>query len=362
MNGFGNKIKLLRKERDLTQEELSEIIGVSFQSISKWETNSAMPDISMLPIIANYFEVTTDELLGVDISKIKQKINVFEEQINQLYGEWKLDDGIKLSKQVLKEFPNSYQIMIRLCNGLWHMGVFDELIELSQKILEKDTDVARRNLALEYLIFCYSKKGNKEEALKLANQLPTCYQSKEHTIIKNNLKPNSDKHFYISLVICRYLSNIETALEKFSDIWCIKQFIGESPLSIDDRIKIIEKLISFNKILYEDEDYLSACASMYYYYETIAVLFLMKNDKEKALDYLEKAYEFVEKFHSYNENDVYTSILFKGITKPSPQSLYNRTMFESMYQYLMSSKYFDIIKEDIRFKKIINQLSSNLKE
>lgn len=361
MNDFGNKIKLLRKERDLTQEELSEILGVSFQTISKWETNSAMPDISMLPIIANYFEVTTDELLGVDISKIKEKINAHEEEINQLYQEWKLDDGIKLAKKVLKEYPNNYQIMVLLGYGLWHLGIYDELIELSEKILEKDTNIVRRNQALEYLIFCYSKKGNKEQALKLANQLPTCFQSKEHIIIKNNLKSGSDKNLYIGLVINGYLSIIETTLEKFADVWCIKQYIGESPLSIDDRIKIIKKLIELYKIIFEDEDYFIASAKIYYYYETIAVLYLMKNDKENGLDYLEKAYEFVEKFHSYSENDIYSSLLFKGLN-PSPQSIYNRSMFVSMYEYLMSSKNFNNIKEEKRYQDILDKLALNIKE
>lgn len=359
MNDFGNKIKLLRKERDLTQEELSEILGVSFQTISKWETNSAMPDISMLPIIANYFEVTTDELLGVDNSKIKQKINAHEEKINQLYHEWRLDDGIKLARQVLKEYPNSYQIMILLGYGLWHLGLYDELIELTEKILEKDTNTERRNKALEYLIHCHSRKGNRETALKLANQLPSFFQSKQHTIINNNLKSESEKYKYIGLVINGYLSIFEKALEKFADVWCIKQYLGESPLTIDDRIEVIKKIINIYRIIFEEEDYMIACAEIYYYYETISILYLMKSDKENALDNLEKAYEFVEKFHSYSENDCYTSILFKGLN-PSPQSTYNRTMFESMYEYLLNSNKFDIIKGEQRFQNIVKQLALNI--
>jgi len=360
MNDFGNKFKILRKNRNLTQEEIAEILGVTFQAISKWETDSAMPDISMLPIIANFFEVTTDELLGVDITRVKQKIDKYEKEINQLYNNWKLDDGIKLAKQILIEFPNNYQIMICLCHGLWHLGIYDELIELCKKILEKDTDVSRKNKALEYLIFCYSKRGNKEEALKLAYQLPTCHQAREHMIIKNNLKPNEEKYKYISLVICHYLSNIETALEKFADVCCIKQYIGDSPLSIDERIKVLEKLIEIYKVLYEDENYMVACADLYFYYETIASLYLMNNDNQKVLDNLEKAYDFAEKFHLYNEEDVYTSLLFRGIN-PNPQSLYNRTMFESMYEYLTNSDRFNIVKDEIRFQNIIEKLKTKIK-
>ena len=71
MNELGIKIKVLRKRMNITQEDLAERLGVSFQAVSKWETNAAYPDISMFPVLANFFNVTTDELLGVDLSKKK---------------------------------------------------------------------------------------------------------------------------------------------------------------------------------------------------------------------------------------------------------------------------------------------------
>ena len=64
---FGQKIKKLRKEADYTQEQLGEMLSVSTQAVSRWETDAAMPDISLLAPIANLFNVTTDYLLDVDI-------------------------------------------------------------------------------------------------------------------------------------------------------------------------------------------------------------------------------------------------------------------------------------------------------
>ena len=66
---FASKMKTLRKSHDLTQEEFAERLGMSSQAVSKWETGTAMPDISMFPILAYFFNVTTDELLGVDLSR-----------------------------------------------------------------------------------------------------------------------------------------------------------------------------------------------------------------------------------------------------------------------------------------------------
>lgn len=65
------KIHKLRKDKDLTQEELASEMGVSIAAVSKWETGNSLPDLLMLCSIADFFEVSTDELLGREKSKKK---------------------------------------------------------------------------------------------------------------------------------------------------------------------------------------------------------------------------------------------------------------------------------------------------
>ena len=62
---FGQKIKTLRRGVNMTQENLAELLSISPQAVSRWETDAAMPDISLLPPIANLFHVTTDYLIGM---------------------------------------------------------------------------------------------------------------------------------------------------------------------------------------------------------------------------------------------------------------------------------------------------------
>ena len=62
---IGQTIKTLRREQDITQEQLAEYLCVSPQAVSQWETDRTAPDISQLPALANVFGVTTDRLLGV---------------------------------------------------------------------------------------------------------------------------------------------------------------------------------------------------------------------------------------------------------------------------------------------------------
>ena len=81
---FGEKLSKLRKESNYTQEQLASVLGVSRQSVSKWETGDALPEITKLKALAELFEVTTDFLL--DDTKYEYtkpnshtvKLNVFD--------------------------------------------------------------------------------------------------------------------------------------------------------------------------------------------------------------------------------------------------------------------------------------------
>ena len=76
---IGNKIKQLRYEAKLTQEQLATKVGVSPQSVSKWETGLTLPDISMLPILAEVFGVTIDEIFDL---ATEQKLKRLENRID----------------------------------------------------------------------------------------------------------------------------------------------------------------------------------------------------------------------------------------------------------------------------------------
>lgn len=61
---LARNIAIYRKEKGLTQEELAQILGLSFQAVSKWENAQSMPDIALLPKLSRTLEVSIDKLLG----------------------------------------------------------------------------------------------------------------------------------------------------------------------------------------------------------------------------------------------------------------------------------------------------------
>lgn len=63
MNTFGNRLKHLRTERQITQSELGKALNVTYVAVSKWESDARFPDKDLLVKIANFFDVSTDYLL-----------------------------------------------------------------------------------------------------------------------------------------------------------------------------------------------------------------------------------------------------------------------------------------------------------
>lgn len=96
MELIGTKIQVLRKNKNMTQSQLAEVLSVSSQSVSKWENNLSVPDISLLPIIARYFGITMDELFNyrLDALNYKERFIRFMADNGVLqFGEFKLQSG-----------------------------------------------------------------------------------------------------------------------------------------------------------------------------------------------------------------------------------------------------------------------------
>ena len=66
---FGQRFQRLRKKHNLTQEDVAEKVGISSQAVSKWENDLSAPDISILLDLADLFHISSDELLGREVTK-----------------------------------------------------------------------------------------------------------------------------------------------------------------------------------------------------------------------------------------------------------------------------------------------------
>lgn len=94
---LGKKIRQLRFRASLTQEQLAEKLGVAPQSVSKWENAVAMPDISTLPLLAEVFGVTIDDLFDLSaeqrLNRIENRLDVEDELSQDLF--WEYEEFLK---------------------------------------------------------------------------------------------------------------------------------------------------------------------------------------------------------------------------------------------------------------------------
>ena len=136
---IGETIKRLRQDKGLTQEQLAEKLGVSFQSVSRWEGGTSYPDIELIPEIAGFFHVTTDELMGLDKSLLNKKL---EESLKLLEGDIPLEKRLEIQRQIHKDFPHDSGVLY---------GLIHTLGELCEEGKERKYYAELKRLAEEFL-------------------------------------------------------------------------------------------------------------------------------------------------------------------------------------------------------------------
>ena len=110
---IGTKIKELRKQRGITQEQLANSIGISFQAVSKWENGDNLPDVTMIPAIASFFDVSTDELFDFNRIEMENKV----QQLCWNIAEYRYSQPEKAEEDLralLKQYPGNEIILNNL--------------------------------------------------------------------------------------------------------------------------------------------------------------------------------------------------------------------------------------------------------
>ena len=131
---IGENIKALRAKKGVTQEQLSEVLGVTCAAVSKWERGETYPDITLIFPIAYYFGVSVDELMGYDEGKVEEDIRRKLEEYSDACRK-SSDLADKIIAGVYREYPNDYRVMSAY---IWSLGVNDAEPDLAAALLHKD--------------------------------------------------------------------------------------------------------------------------------------------------------------------------------------------------------------------------------
>lgn len=174
---IGEKIRSLRKQKNLSQEVLAQFLGVSFQAVSKWENGTAMPDVSMIPAIASFFDVSTDELF--EFNRIEQ-----EKKVQQLCwdaAQYRFEDPKRsesMLRDALKQYPGNDVILNNLLYTMRDPERNDEVITVCKSILEVTRDDEVKYDVLRILAETYADMGMIPMAKQTLEEIPELYFSK----------------------------------------------------------------------------------------------------------------------------------------------------------------------------------------
>lgn len=167
-----------RREKGLSQEDLASYIGVSKASVSKWETGQSYPDITFLPQLAAYFNMSIDDLMGYEPQMTKEDIRKLYLSLSADFAARPFDEVLERCRETAKKyfscFPLLFQIGTTLVNNSMVSGDTDKTLSIVAEAKElfirvkkesDDTELARQALNME--AFCALALGNANEVLEL---------------------------------------------------------------------------------------------------------------------------------------------------------------------------------------------------
>lgn len=250
---FGTALKELRKKRGLTQEQLAEYLGISSQAVSKWENNISYPDVSLLPVLANYFQVSTDELLGVDTAKRAEAIQKLCLAADSIIAEGRYAEAAAKLRLDLVQYPVNDQLLYRLAWALTgtireHPQNLDEAILIYLKILETSSDGTLKLKAMRDLMYRYYTKGDEAFALHYAEQLPTFELCREYNLGRSNLLSGRELAEYLKENIRLFGNAMLECLEYFTDsgILTPEDAGGCNAEAAEEKISLLKRVLDID--------------------------------------------------------------------------------------------------------------------
>lgn len=188
MFGISDNIIKLRRKKGITQEQLADFLGVTKASVSKWENRQSMPDISLLPMISSFFDISIDELLGYRPKLSKEEIDDIYEKLCSRFASEPFEEVMKESEALVKQYYTCYPFLFKLA-VLWlnhHMlsdnperrlEILNSASDLCKLILEHEKEQALRNDAIAVNAQILLIAGRYQETVELIESIADPFSS-----------------------------------------------------------------------------------------------------------------------------------------------------------------------------------------
>ncbi|MBQ8399047.1 MAG: helix-turn-helix transcriptional regulator [Clostridia bacterium] len=363
---IGSTIKRLRREKDITQEQLAEYLGITSRAVSQWECDRTAPDISQLPVLVRIFNVSADELLEIDLTKKEDEIMELHDKIYDLSRVGLHKEAFEFARSAYKKYPDSYHLMYAYASHLCYI-VYDpsysvkekeafvtESIKLLENIVSGCKEDHLRQHAMSQLCWMYRDRGQMEKAEEIINKFPMLCNSRE--FLRTELY-GGNKGIEVTrtllFVLIEHLSN--------RMIRNCQNDSGELFYSPEEMCKLYQKQIEFLTLMFENEDFGFFYDDVLEAHKNIADYYAQLKNTEKTIFHLEATTEAIVRYMNdfYKKKYTHTSLLFKGY-EDSGEAIWYSSNENDAAKLLVHIKkdQFDFIRETTQFKTIINRLDT----
>lgn len=361
---IGSIIRKLRKERNITQEKFAEYLNISSQAVSRWENGSACPDIATIPAIADFFEVSTDLLFGIQKDKREEEIQSCLTEYKKLCASGEVQKRLDLMTEARKRFPGEFRILICFAEVLaaspysapeGRLIVSQEeldtckqdVIAVCQNIIEDCTIDEIRYRAIDLLSMTYSEIGDMKNAVMAAEMLPDYFYTRNNALYRL-YDYDTDEHIRF------YQENIQHLT---LDLWLWIRSAVWGQVQAETKIKLCRKAIILYQLMYENGDYGYHHTVLAQIYQHIAAAYISIEDYDHALDSVEKYVFHQTAFIQTPSRFSHTSILFDHLTFFKEELTRNHTCSDSEIALnALENKIYDPIRNTERFKTLIEEL------
>ena len=359
---IGETIKRLRKEREITQEEFAEMLGVSCQSVSRWEHNLCYPDIELIPTIASFFGISTDCLMGIDEITEKENIEKYLERFQFAISKGGINECIAIARDGVKEYPNSYVLLNKLMYALFcscdddgnipewkeNMEKYDaEITALGERIMKYCPDINLRLEAASRLAFNHILHGRKELGKKIYETFPPMELSKERQIWWA-LEKHEELPFLRDAIKQSY-----EFLKAF--IWLLAD---ADVVDVETELIAINKIFELENLILDGNRPKISLGDVWLDFD-IAKRYALMGDIANTFKHLHLAVEEAKAFDKFPDEQKYRSVLVGEIIerKLDFETSDTRPLCEILRDKWLIHDELDCIRDTDEFKKIIIRLS-----
>ena len=356
---IGETIKKLRRERDITQEEFAEMLGVSCQSVSRWENNSCYPDIELIPTIAAFFDISTDKLMGVDDIAEKKAVDRYLKDFQVAMSIGNIDECIRIARAGVAEFPNNYTLLNKLMYALFAAGddtanIPDwkenrqkndaEIVALGERIMKYCPDAKIKLEATNRLAFHHCEMGRKQQGRAIYETFTPMAYCREWSL-KWALSEDEELPHWRKFILQSYYA-------LFDGLWQLVDLVSD-----EDAVVVCKKMIDLDKLVFDNDAPNSDWGNANVYC-TYAKHLVKVNRIEKALEILKICIKHVYAFENRPDEIKTTSLLIgeKTIKRGDFETTDSRPLHEIVREVWLAEKEFDAIRNTKEFKAILEQL------